>query len=113
MSKPSLASDAAAATPLERALGQNTSVKETVELTAAELAVINAVLEVGLPGEVKKGDVAQALQKTDELEMKIQDTAQELAEVNDALAQEIDERVELERELAAAKAALASEKGKP
>ena len=113
MSKPSLASVAAAATPLERALGQNTSVKKTVELTAAELAVINAVLEVGLPGEVKKGDVAQALQKTDELEMKIQDTAQELAEVNDALAQEIDERVELERELAAAKAALASEKGKP
>ena len=105
--------DAATATPLERALDQNITVKETVEQSSAELAVINAVLEVGLPGEVKKGDVAQALQKTDELEMKIQDTAQELAEVNDALAQEIDERVDLERELAATKAALASEKAKP
>ena len=106
-------SNDALSTPLERALDQNTTVKETVELTAAELAVINAVLEVGLPGEVKKGDVAQALQKTEELETKIQDTAQDLAEVNEVLAQEIDARVDLESELAATKAALAREKAKP
>ena len=112
MTQPSPQSEAAPASPLERALDQNTSVQETVESTSAELAVINAVLEVGLPGDVKKGDVAQALKKTDELETKIQDTAQELAEVNDALAQEIDAREALESELAATKAKLASEKAK-
>ena len=42
--------------------------------------------------------------------MKIQDTAQDLAEVNKVLAQEIDARVDLESKLAAAKAALAHEK---
>ena len=113
MSQPLPSPDATTTTPLERALDQNTTVKETVEQSSAELAVINAVLEVGLPGEVKKGDVAQALQKTDELEMKIQDTTQDLAEVNEVLAQEIDARVDLESELAATKAALAREKAKP
>ena len=113
MSQPLPPSDAAPATPLERALDQNATVKDTVELSSAELAVINTVLKHELPGDVKKGIVAQALQKTDDLEMKIQDTAQDLAEVNEVLAQEIDARVDLESELAATKAALAREKAKP
>lgn len=109
MPQPSPQSDAAPASPLERALDQNTTVKETVEQSSAELAVINAVLEVGLPGDVKKGDIAQALLKTDELETKIQDTAQDLAEVNEVLAQEIDARVELEQDLADVTQVLAQE----
>ena len=113
MSQPSLPSDAAPATPLERALDQNATVKDTVELSSAELAVINTVLKHELPGDVKKGIVALALQKTDELESKIQDTTHDLAEVNEVLAQEIDARVDLESELAATKAALAREKAKP
>ncbi len=100
------ATDSAPATPLERALDQNTSVQDTVEQSSAELAVINAVLKVELPGDVKKGEVAQALQKTDELQTRINETAQELAQVNEVLAQEIDERAGLELELAQTKAAL-------
>lgn len=110
MSQPLSLSETANATALGRALDQNAAVKDTVEQSAAELAVINAVLKQELPGHIQKGEVAQALRKTDDLEMKIQDTAQDLAEVNEVLAQEIDARLGLETELAATKAALAREK---
>ena len=110
MSHTSPLSDTKSAAALGRALDQNSTVKDTVEQSAAELALINTVLKVELPGHVQKGEVAQALRKTDDLEMKIQDTAQDLAEVNKVLAQEIDARVDLESKLAAAKAALAHEK---
>ena len=93
-------------TPLIRALEQNETVQNTVEQTAAELAVIHAVLKQEIPGHVQTGEVAHALQKTDELEIKINGTAQELSQVNEVLAQEIDERADLELELAATKAAL-------
>ena len=93
-------------TPLIRALEQNETVQNIVEQTAAELAVIHAVLKQEIPGHVQTGEVAHALKKTDELEIKIQDTAQELALVNEVLAQEIDERADLELELATTKAAL-------
>ncbi len=95
------------ASPLAQALDRNEAVKDTVEQSAAELVVINAVLKQELPDHVQVGDVAHALQRTDELEVKINDTAQDLAQVNEALAQEIDQRVDLERELAEIKAALA------
>jgi hypothetical protein len=113
MSQPLPSPHAVPATPLGRALDQNVSVKDAVEQSSAELAVINAVLNQELPGDIKKGDVGQALQKTDALEHKIQDAADDLAEVNEVLAHEIDQRADLERELAATKAALACEKAKP
>ena len=94
--------------PLARALDRNETVQDTVEESAAELVVINAVLKQEIPDHLQRGEVAQALQKTDELEGRIHDTAQDLAEVNKLLAQEIDERGDLERELAATKAVLAS-----
>ncbi len=101
------------ATPLERALDQNEAVKEVVEQSAAELVMVNAVLNQEIPEHVQVGDVAQALQKTSELETRIQDSAQELHQVNEALAQEIDERAELEGKLAKTEAALAKATGKP
>jgi hypothetical protein len=58
-------SDTAPTTQLERALDQNSNVKDTVQQSSAELAVISAVLKQELPSEVKKGDVAQALQNTE------------------------------------------------
>ncbi|WP_254425691.1 hypothetical protein [Polaromonas sp. A23] len=45
--------------------------------------------------------------KTGELEGKIQESAADLAHVNELLEQEIGERADVERELAATKAALA------
>jgi C4-dicarboxylate-specific signal transduction histidine kinase len=97
----------AESTALERALDQNAAVQDTVEQSAAELVMINAVLKQEIPDHVQVGDIAQALQRTDELEVQISHTAQDLAQVNEVLAQEIDEREDLERELAETKAALA------
>lgn len=85
----------------------NVQAQDKVEQSASELLVINAVLKQELPDHVQTGDVAQALQKTDELEGKIQETASELAQVNAVLNHEIEERASLERELHAAKSALA------
>ena len=93
-------------TPLREALDQNEAVKETVEQSAAELVVINAVLKQEVPPQVQTGEVAQALKKTDELEERIQASAEDLGKVNDALKQEINERARLEKELAATRADL-------
>lgn len=101
------------ARPIVKALNQNDSVKETVKQSADELLVINAVLKQGIPDEAQTGDVAQALEKTEAIEDKIQSSAEDLATVNTLLEHEIDERIELERELLATKAALLREKAKP
>lgn len=100
-------------TPLQQALDQNEAVKDTVEQSAAELVVINAVLKQEVPPHVQTGDVAQALQKTDELEDRIQASADDLDKVNETLKQEIDERVRLEEELAATKADLEKAQAQP
>jgi hypothetical protein len=96
----------ATSTSLERALGQSEIVRDTVENSADELLVINAVLKQKIPGDAQTDELAQALQKGDELEDRIQESAESLAKVNLALEQEIAERADLERELAAARAAL-------
>ena len=92
---------------LAEARDLNVQAQDKVEQSASELLVINAVLKQELPDYIQTGEVAQALQKTDELEGKIQETAADLAFVNAVLSHEIHERVSLERELDAAKAALA------
>lgn len=104
---PSDSGTSAESTALGRALDVNAAVKDIVEQSAAELVVINTVLKQEIPDDVQTGDVAQALLRTDALEVKISDAAQDLAQVNEVLAQEIDQRVDLERELAQTKAALA------
>jgi hypothetical protein len=101
-----------AETPLERALDRNETVEETVKQSSAELFVINAVLKQEIPDHIQTGDVAQALKKTGELEGKIQESAADLAHVNELLEQEIGERADVERELAATKAALAKARAK-
>ncbi len=97
----------ATSSPLAHALDRNEAARDSVEQSATELVMINAVLKQEIPDHVQVGDVAHALQRTDALEVKINDTAQDLAAVNEVLAQEIDQRVDLERELAETKAALA------
>ena len=102
-----------AARPLVKALHQNDSVKETVKQSGDELLVVNAVLKKSIPDHAVTGDLAQALEKTEVIEEKIQTSVEELASVNKLLEHEIDERIELERELLATKAALAREKVRP
>ena len=94
-------------TPLEHALDQNEAIQETVEQSAVELCVVNAVLQQEVPAHVKTGDVAQALQRTEELEERIQTSADSLEQVNHALKKEIEVRADLERQLADTQAALA------
>ena len=103
----------ASSKPLVKALQQNDSVKETVKQSGDELLVINAVLKNGIPDHAQTGDVAQALEKTEAIEDKIQTSAEDLATVNKLLEHEIDERIVLERDLLATKAALEREKAKP
>ena len=103
----------ASSKPLAKALLQNDSVKETVKQSGDELLVINAVLKNGIPDHAQTGDVAQALEKTEAIEDKIQTSAEDLATVNKLLEHEIDERIVLERDLLATKAALVREKTKP
>jgi C4-dicarboxylate-specific signal transduction histidine kinase len=103
----------AADTALYRARENNEAVRESVETSAQELLVINAVLKQELSDHVQTGEVAQALEKSHALEERLQESADDLADVNQALAQEIGERVELERELAKAKAALLEATGEP
>ena len=91
---------------LERAREKNEAVKESVEQSAQELLVVNAVLKQEIPDHVQTGELAQALEKSDAIEERLQESADDLAEANLALEQEIGERVELERELATTKAAL-------
>lgn len=103
----------AASTPLKLALEQNETIQDTVEQSAAELVVINAVLKQEVPEHVQTGEVARALKKTDQLESRIQNSADELAQVNQALKQEIIERADLERQLASTQAALAQIQSEP
>ena len=91
---------------LERALEKNAAVQESVEHSAQELLVVNAVLKQEIPDHVQTGELAQALEKSDAIEERLQESADDLAQVNQALEREIGERVELERELATTKAAL-------
>ena len=93
--------------PLAHALEKNDRVEETVKQTADELMLINAVLQSEVPGRAHSADVAVALEKVDEINEVMQESAQELATVNEMLECEIDERIVLERELLATKAALA------
>ena len=53
---------------------------------------MNTVLEQELPVEVLVGEVAQAIEHTGDLEMKLAKSAEQLAEVSAALAQQIGKR---------------------
>lgn len=90
-------------TTLHGALSQNKAAQDTVKQSAAELFVINAVLKQEVPTHVQTGEVAQALKKTDELETRLEASAEDLVKVNETLKQEIGERARLEAELAATK----------
>lgn len=79
---------------LDRTLEKNTAVADEVQRAAQDLSIVNAVLEQELPDAVQVGDVAQAIAHTNELEEKLAKSAEKLAEVNAALATEIEKRIE-------------------
>ncbi len=83
-----------AAAQLDRTLGKTEAVAADVQRASEDLAVINTVLEQELPKDVQVGEVAQAIEHTGQLEKKLAASAQQLAEVNAALAHEIEKRNE-------------------
>jgi len=77
-------------TPLHRTLTKNEEVAADVQDASDHLSVVTTVLEQELPDHVQVGEVAQALEQAGELEKQLARSAQALAEVNEALASEIE-----------------------
>jgi hypothetical protein len=86
-----------AAAALDQTLQKTEAVAAEVQRASDDLAVINTVLEQELPDEMQVGDVAQAIEHTGQLEKKLAESAETLAEVNATLAEEIEKRTERER----------------
>lgn len=93
--------------PLVKALEQNDAVEESVQQSADELMLVNAVLQSEVPSWAQSKDVAVALEKVDSINDVMQESAKDLGVVNQLLEAEIDERIELERKLLFTKKALA------
>ncbi len=82
-------------TSLERTLEKTEAVAADVQRASDNLAVVNTVLEQELPEEMQVGEVAQAIEHTSQLEQKLAKSAETLAEVNAALNEEIEKRLEI------------------
>lgn len=82
-SKPSQASEIA------DVLNQNIEAAEQIKATASELNVVHAVLSTQIPTEALEGDLQAAVERTDELEQQLSETAEALEKSNDLL-REID-----------------------
>jgi len=81
-------------TSLDSTLKKSEQVAADVQRASDNLAVVNTVLEQELPEEVQVGEVAQAIEHTNQLEEKLARSAEKLAEVNAALSEEIEKRIE-------------------
>lgn len=85
--------------PLEQALAQTQDVQQRLNSGAQELFVTSEVLKQEIPPEARTSDVAQALEKHEALEEKVQECADDLEDVTRALAQEVAKRKKLEKRL--------------
>lgn len=77
---------------LDRTLKKNQEVASEVQSASEDLAVVATVLEQELPDHVQVGEVAQAIEHANQLEKQLTRSAEVLAEVNEALAQEVEKR---------------------
>jgi hypothetical protein len=71
------------------------AVASEIESASDHASVIGTVLAHELPEELQVGEVAQAIEQTEELEKKLAESAEKLAEVSAALEQEIGKRREV------------------
>ncbi|VTU28384.1 hypothetical protein [Variovorax sp. PBL-E5] len=97
MARPHTSRDRAPAS-LDQTLDKTEAVAADVQRASDNLAVINTVLEQELPDDIQVGEVAQAIEHAGQLEKKLAQSAETLAEVNAALTQEIERRVEVTAE---------------
>ena len=89
---------------LEEAHKKAKAVKTEVQRAADHAAVIGIVLAQELPDDVQVGDVAQAIEQTEELEQKLADSATTLAEVSAELGREVKKRRKVTAELTKSRA---------
>jgi len=92
---------AVAKTPIEIAKDKTGTVKEELAVAGAELHLTNTALHRGLPPDARQGDVGKALEQNGKVQQKVNQAAEELAEVTDLLEEETEQRRRLEAELAA------------
>jgi DNA repair ATPase RecN len=88
---------------LQGTLDATRAVTAEIQKASDQAAVIGTVLAKELPDEFQVADVAQAIEQTGELEQKLSDSADQLAEVSEALAQEIAKRQAVSKKLEASR----------
>lgn len=86
--------------PIQQAQDKTREVRQELELAGAELQLTTAILERALPPQQKGGDLRKAMEQNGAVAANVAEASGELAEVEALLAQEIEERQRLEREIA-------------
>jgi hypothetical protein len=73
-------------------LNQNLETAEQIKSTADELDVVHAVLSTQIPTDAMQGDLQAAVERTDQLEQKLSETADALDKSNQLLQQHISDQ---------------------
>lgn len=89
---------------LQKPLLKTQAVTADLESASSHAMVIGTVLSQELPEQVRVGEVAQAIDQTAELKVKLAESAQTLTEVSAELEQEINKRREAAKQLDASRA---------
>ena len=89
---------------LEKPLQKTKAVTAELHSASNHAMLIGTVLEQELPAHVQVGEIAQALEQTEELQEKLADSAQTLSEVSAELEQEITKRRKVSKQLKASRA---------
>lgn len=75
------------ASEISQILSNNLETAEQIKATASELDVVHAVLSTQIPTEALQGDLQAAVDRTDQLEQQLNDTAEALDQSNELLRQ--------------------------
>ena len=84
---------------LQEPLEKTEAVTAEIERAANHALVIGTVLAHEIPAELQVGEVAQAIEQTEDLEQQLAESAEKLADVSASLEQEIAKRRAVTREL--------------
>jgi hypothetical protein len=74
---------------INEVLSRNLETAEQIKATANELDVVHAVLATQIPDDALQGDLQAAVERTDQLEQQLSDTAEALDQSNALLQRHI------------------------
>lgn len=74
---------------MAKVLHNNQEAAEQIKAAANDLDVVHAVLTTQIPDEALQGDLQAAVERTDQLEQQLSETAQALDESNELLQRHI------------------------